>query len=130
MSVPIDYLPSGLVDCTSATADLRYVYACTERFRLEITILHLIFIVAAVFAVGLFYAVAQVAVKLRRTKLLQRAPVTATEVAARAALQEERWGLRWESFNHGGAAIASAQAAAAVPKEKLEELRKAADKKE
>ena len=93
MSVPIDYLPSGLVDCTSATADLRYVYACTERFRLEITILHLIFIVAAVFAVGLRMSYAEDVkdpiISARERLKREKAAAAAAEEAEEAAAAEE-----------------------------------------
>jgi hypothetical protein len=109
-----DYLPSGVLGCASySPGDLRYVYACTTKFRLETTILHLILITSAVLAVGFFYAIFQKVVQNRRHAALRRAPATAAEVAASAA------------GAHAEAALRSARESAATPRAKLEaELRK------
>jgi hypothetical protein len=103
-----EYLPAQVVDCTAgATLDLRYTYACTSRFRIETTILHLIYITAAVFGVAIIYGIIQKVVQKRRHAALLRAPTAAAETAASAAGE------------HADAAVASARAAAGAPREKL-----------
>ena len=108
----LDYLPRGVLDCSSSSpSDLRHAYACTTKLRTETTIVHLIFITSAVFAVALFYAVFQKIVQNRRHAALRRAPATAAEVAASAA------GV------HAEAAMRSAHAGAALPRQLLEKMK-------